>query len=442
MLKHFKLPRMHQLIAARSALFGKQVALRRGTEVKPPDHGRQSSEYVLLRPLRAADAGEAYDLYGGVPRRRRWTDFDGFLGWGMLVALPVLCGVLYFGLIAADRFVSQSEFIVRNTESSGAGRLASMVSAQSGAAASTGASVGDSDSQVVVTFMKSHDGMSAVDRSLGLRKLFARDEADFVMAYPGLFSADSEYRLKQYFSRMVDVDFDPLTGVIKLTTQAFRSEDAKAIADQLLSAAESLVNRMNIRAREDAIRAATEQVSAAHKEVLAAQEKLTAFRLREKMIDPVAMSGVVVKTIAELATQSVALKAQLSDLTKSAPASAQVAILRNQIASIEEQIARQQRQLAGPDGSMAPVLAEYQQLSLQREFADRIYTVALEQAEVARLQAARQHVFIERISGPTLADYAVEPRRLLLIFLVIVVAMSLFGTVRWIARDSRAHHGR
>jgi capsular polysaccharide transport system permease protein len=437
MLRPFKLPRIQEFLAARNVSLRKQVAIRPAAE-------QPTSEFATLRPLRAAVDGEVYDLYGGVPRRRRWTDIDGVLGWGGLVVLPVLCGALYFGLIAADRYVSQSEFIVRNTESTGAGRLASMISAQSGNAASSsiGASTGDSDANVVVTFMKSQDGMDAVDKALDLRKLFSRDEADFFMAYPGPFRSDSKYRLKQYFSRMVDVDYDPMTGVIKLTTEGFRPEDSKSVGDSLLAGAEALVNRMDTRSRQDAVRAASDQVAVAHKEVIDAQAKLTAFRLREKMIDPVAMSGVIVETIAGLSTQSVALKAQLSDLAKTAPASNQVALVRSQIAALEEQIVVQQRKLAGPDGSMAPTLAEYQKLSLQREFADRIYTAALEQAENARLQAARQHIFIERISGPTLADYAVEPRRLLLISLIGVVAVSLFGILRWIVRDSRLHHGR
>ncbi|SDG72834.1 hypothetical protein [Bosea robiniae] len=435
MLKRFKLPQIQELIATRVSSARKQVAAHRSVQAPPP-------EYVVLRPLRSAAVQGGYDLYGGMLRRRRWTDIDGILGWVLLVVLPILCGVFYFGLIAADRYVSQSEFIVRNTESPGGGRLASMISAQAGAASSTSGGAGDSDSQVVVTFMKSQDGMSAIDESLNLRKVFSRGEADFWAVYPGPFRGDSEYRLKQYFSRMVNVDYDPMTGVVKLTTEAFRPEDARAISEHLLSRAEALVNRMDTRTRQDAIRAASDQVAAAHKEIVEAQANLTAFRLREKMMDPVAMSGVVIKTITELATQSVALKAQLSDLTKTAPASNQGAVLRSQIAAIDEQVAVQQRKLAGPDGSMTPALAEYQQLSLQREFADRIYTAALEQAETARLQASRQHVFIERISGPTLPDYAIEPRRLLLIALVVIIALSLFGIVRWVARDSRAHHGR
>ncbi|MFN3401899.1 MAG: hypothetical protein ACK4Z4_16285, partial [Ferrovibrio sp.] len=386
MLRPFKLPRIQEFIAARGISLRRQMVVRQSAD-------QPASEFVLLRPLRAATDGEIYDLYGGVPRRRRWSDIDGILGWGALVVLPVLCGALYFGLIAADRYVSQSEFIVRNTDSAGAGRLAAMMSAQSGGSASTGlgANVGDGDANVVVTFMKSEDGMDAVDRALDLRKLFSRGEADFLTVYPGPFRSDSKYRLKQYFSRMVNVDYDPLTGVIKLTTEGFRPEDARSVGDSLLAGAEALVNRLDTRARRDVARAASDQVAVAHKEVVDAQAKLTAFRVREKMIDPVAMSGVIVETIAGLATQSVALKAHLSDLTKTAPASNQVALLRGQIAALEEQISVQQRKLAGPDGSMAPALAEYQKLSLQREFADRIYAAALEQAETARLQEARQH---------------------------------------------------
>lgn len=435
MLKPFKLSRIQALIPVRGASTRKALVPQETAEAAP-------SEFVALRPLRPGSPAQGYELYGGVPRKRRWFDLDGALGRGLFVGLPVLCATLYFGVIAADRYVSESEFVVRNTEQPATGRLASMVSAQAGGAAAAGGVGGDSDSHVVVTFMKSHDGMNAVDRALDLRKIFSRSEADFLAAFPGPFRSDSEYRLNEYFSRMVEVDYDPTTGVIKLTTEAFRPEDAKAIGDKLLAGAEALVNRIDTRARQDAIKAAAEQVAAAHKEVVAAQAKLTAFRIREKMIDPVAMSGVVIETIATLAAKSVAMKAQLSDLAKNAPASGQAAVLRNQIAAIEEQITAQQRQLAGPDGSMTPVLAEYQQLSLQLEFANRIYSAALEQAEASRIEASRQHIFIERISGPTLADYAVQPRRLLMTLLAIVVALSVFGLVKFVIRDSRAHHGR
>lgn len=283
--------------------------------------------------------------------------------------------------------------------------------------------------------------MNTVDKALNLRKLFSRDYADFWAAYPGSWRADSQYRLQDYFSRMMDAGYDVKSGVIKLTTEAFRPEDARAIGESLLAGAEALINRMDTRARQDAIRTASDQVVAARKGMLEAQAKLTAFRSREKVIDPVAVLGTIVQTIADLAAASADLKAQLSDLQKNAPTNGKAALVRSQIAAVEEQIAVQQRRLAGPDGSITPALAEYQHLNLQREFADRVYTAVMEQAETARLQAARQHIFVERISGPTLADYAVKPRRFLMIVLVAMAAFSLFGIVRWLIRDLRARHG-
>lgn len=428
MLRRFKQPNfVKDLVVTRGALVRRHTVT---PAIDPP-----SAEFVALQPLRPVVNGDTVGSYEDMTRRRRRPHIDGALGWGLLVALPILCGGLYFGLIASDRYVSQSEFIVRSADGSGATRLASMVSAQAGAAASAGIGGGDSNAQIVVSFIESHDGMKTVDDSRNLRSLFSRSNADFLSAYPSPFRADSAYQLEQYFSQMIAVDYDPATGVIKLTTEAFRPEDAKAIGESLLVGAEAFVNRMDTRARQDAIRTASDQVVAAYKEVIQARAKLTNFREREKLIDPITMSEGIIKTVSDLASQSAAIKVQLSDLAKNAPASSQIAVLRSQVASIEQQIAAQQRKLVGPDGSMTPVLAEYQQLSLQQEFADRSYTVALEQAEAARLQASRQNVFIERISGPTLADYATEPRRLLMIMLVVVAAFSLFGMARWAARS-------
>jgi capsule polysaccharide export protein KpsE/RkpR len=173
-----------------------------------------------------------------------------------------------------------------------------------------------------------------------------------------------------------------------------------------------------------------------------AQQKLTEFRLREQMVDPIKMSGVVIETIGQLLSQSVALKAQLSDLLRNAPSNQQAIVLRNQIASLDEQIALQQRKLAGSDGSLSPILAEYVELSLHSEFANRIYTASLEQLETDQAEAARQRAFIERISGPTLTDYGTEPKRGLMTMLVFAISLSGWSVLRFAIRDSRMHHGR
>ncbi len=402
-----------------------------------------SSGFAPLTELRRF-SGHPVSTYDHVAlRRRRWFDLDRRFGALLFVVLPTVVAMVYYGLIAADRFVSQSEFVLRSVGAADASGISAMIASQTGGAVSSGLSIGgDRDAQAVATYIASHDGMAVVDRALDLRKVFSRSEADFVARFPGPVSKDTNYALYRYYERMVSVSYDPTTSVIKLSTEAFRPEDAKAIGEALIASAEAIVNRMDLRARQDAIRAAQEQVDAARNQVVTAQHNLTAFRLREKMVDPVKMSGVILASISQLVSQSVALKAQLSDLRKNAPTNQQAGVLQNQIASIEEQIAAEQRKLTGPDGSMSPILAEYAQLSLQSEFANRIYAASLDQLETARAEAARQRAFIERISGPTLADDSTQPKRTLMVLLIFAVSLSAWSILRFIVRDSRAHHGR
>ncbi|KRE15804.1 hypothetical protein ASE63_16385 [Bosea sp. Root381] len=400
------------------------------------------SSFAPLTELRRSAGG--HDVYDSVGlRHRRWFDLDRWFGALLLVGLPTLVAVIYYGLIAADRFVSQSEIVLRSVGSADTSGVSAMIASQGGAAVAGGLSVGgDRDAQAVATFIASHDGMAAVDQALDLRKLFARPETDRFSGYPGVIRGDTNYALYRYYEDKVSVSYDATTGVIKLSAEAFRPEDAKALGEALITHAEALVNRMDLRARQDAIRTAQAQVDTARVQVVEAQEKLTAFRLRERMVDPVKMSGVVIEAIAQLLAKSVELKAQLSNLLRNTPANQQASVLRNQIASIEEQIATQQRKLTGPDGSISPILAEYAQLSLQSGFADRIYTASLDQLESARAAAARQHAFIERISGPTLSDYSTEPRRTLMVLGVLGLSFCAWCVLRFVMRDSRAHHGR
>lgn len=376
-------------------------------------------------------------------RRRHWSDLDRWFGLVLLVVLPTLAASVYYGLVAADRFVSQSEFVLRNPGSLDASGFSSLVAPQAGSALTGGLSIGgDSDAEAIVTYINSPDAMAGAARAVDLRRVFARPEADRIARYPGLLQGDTNHALHRYYEDMISVSYDPTSGVIKLAVEAFRPMDATAISEALLGGAEQLLNRMDLRGREDAIRAAQEQVESARAQVVVAQKRLTEFRLREQTIDPIKMSGVVMETIGQLTFQSIDLKGRLSDLLKNTPRSPQVSVLRSQIVSLDEQIMAQQAKLAGQDDSLSPVLVEYTRLNLQSEFAKRIYTASLEQLEVARVDASRQHAFIERISGPTLPDFSTQPRRVFMIMLVFAVSLSGWLVLRFAIRDSRLHHGR
>ncbi|GAU82910.1 capsular polysaccharide export system inner membrane protein KpsE [Bosea sp. BIWAKO-01] len=427
-------PRLRRLLPS---LRPQKVPLARAVPVMPVGNFAPLTEVRRF----SDPAGSVYDHVA--LRKRQWFDLDRWFGAALLVLLPTLSASVYYGLIAADRFVSQSEFVLRNSEAADTSGISTMIASQTGGAVASGLSIGgDRDAQAISIYISSHDAMAAVDRAIDLRKAFARPEADWIARYPGPVHSDTNHALFRFYEDMTAVSYDPTTGVIKLSVEAFRPEDARTISEALIGSAEQLVNRMDLRGRQDAMRAAQEQVETGRTQVVAAQQKLTEFRLREQMVDPIKMSGVVIESIAQLVSQSVDLKARLSDLLKNTPNNQQASVLRNQIASLEEQIAAQQRKLAGPDGSLSPIIAEYAQLSLQSEFANRIYTASLEQIEAARAAATRQRAFIERISGPTLADYGTQPKRALMVLLVFAVSLSAWSVLRFVIRDSRMHHGR
>jgi capsular polysaccharide transport system permease protein len=401
------------------------------------------SGYLSLREISPLDTNLTLDSYGGIPRIRNWYDLDRWFGFILIVLLPSLFSLVYFGLVASDRYTSKATFLVRNTQQTAVGQLTSLISSQASSLASTGLlNIGNNESYMVSAYIESYDGMLAANKKVDLRALFGSHDFDPLSRYHGLGGQESNYSLYKYYSHMVNVSYDAKSGVTDLTVEAFLPQDASAISEALMSSAEALVNKINVRAQQNAINVAEIQLEKAQNEMNKAESNLTAFRIREQMIDPVKMSSVVINTISELVSRTVALKSQLSDIKFSAPKSQQINVLRSQISSLEKQIADEKAQLAGSDSSMSPILAEYEQLVLKRELANQIYTGSLQQLESARFDANRQHIFIERISGPTIPDYPDKPLRLAWIFGVFSLSLSCFFLLRYIVQDSRMHHGR
>ena len=87
------------------------------------------------------------------------------------------------------------------------------------------------------------------------------------------------------------------------------------------------------------------------------------------------------------------------------------------------------------------MIAEYERLALEREFAERAFGSAQTALDMARIDGERQRLFVERISTPALADYPKYPYRLLSILAVFAVAQMLYAIARRLATDTRAHAG-
>lgn len=337
-------------------------------------------------------------------RRALWRTL-----WRVLLVavLPALLAAGYFDLIAADRYVAEAHFVVR--EPNAPGRMMPM----GGALADLPKSTGSENAYAVHDFIRSRDGLALLQGTLDLRALLRPAAGDPLWRFPGPLLGRDQEDLYRYYRRLVSLDYNSSTNVSTLTVQAFRPDDAVRIADILIGGAEALLNRMNERARADAIRVAEAEVAESRTAALAAEDAMTEYRNREQVVDPLQLSQTVLATISRLTEDLVTAAAEFDVAVHEAPHSPQLPALRGRIEALQTQIDHERGVLAGSDRSLAPRIGAYERLLLLRGFAEKRYVSALTLLETARLDAERQAAYLERVVTPRAPDQARYPYRLL-----------------------------
>jgi capsular polysaccharide transport system permease protein len=185
-----------------------------------------------------------------------------------LFVLPMMIATLYYGLIAADQYASEARFVVRSLSSGGG--IASLGLGASGSnntpmvASNQGLGRATSDDTYSVNeYIRSRDAVDRLERDDDLRAILARPEGDFINRYPNLWTRNNKETLYRHYRKLVDVEVQSDSGISVLEVRAFQPEDAQALARALLAHAEELVNKLNLRAREDAVKFASEVVQKA-----------------------------------------------------------------------------------------------------------------------------------------------------------------------------------
>jgi len=359
-----------------------------------------------------------------LPRRR------GFL---LSVVVPLLIASVYFLAIAADQYVSEARFTIRNQD--GAGQSSSPLGELLGGA---GMRSGGDPGLAVRDYLQSVDALNELRRHIDVVPVWRRPEADFLARL--WWEDPPAERLLWYMHRMVRVAYEPSTGITVLEVRAFRPEDARAIAERLLLQAENLVNRLSERGRTDRLRLAHEEVALAEQRVLAAREALIAFSERQAALDPAREAAASLEAVIRLEATVAATRAELQErLGFMRPDNPQIQLLRNRIESLEREIADARRRITVGDVAMPQQIATFERLSLQREFADRQLASAIGSLEVARIEANRQQLYLARIVEPNLAEFALHPRTALILFSMAAVLLALYGVGWLIAAGIREH---
>ncbi len=364
---------------------------------------------VVIRPL-ATKASR---------KPRHWGLMSAFL---VMVLLPTLASWWYLNERAVDQFASTLGFTVRSEEvTSAADLLGGLAPALSG-------SSGTADADILYEFIRSQALVQQIDRDLGLRQVYAAHlDTDPIFSFNPEGTIED---LSAYWRRMVRISYDASSGLMELRILAFDPQQAQQIAQAIFEKSSQMINDLSAIAREDATRYAREDLDLSVERLKQAREALTAFRISSEIVDPTADVQGQMGLLNLLQEQQVAALIEFDLLSNSTrEGDPRLEQARRRIDIIEDRIREERRKfgIAGEgDESYAETIAEFERLTVDREFAEQAYAAALATFDAARAEANRQNRYLAAYIQPTLAERAEFPNRPLLIGVV-----ALFSFLIW-----------
>ncbi len=345
------------------------------------------------------------------------------LSLALLVGLPVLLVAAYLFVLAKPQFASETGFVVRKEEGAAASQMLGGLSQMLGSQ-----TAGNSD--LLFEFIQSQEIVQRVQQELDIVDHYAQTwPSDPVYsAWPDITTE----QLVGFWQRMVRITYDKSSGVIKVQVRARSPEMATAIADEIIAQSEQMINTLNDKARRDSMANAQADLDTALENLRAAREALVSFQARTQILDPQAdiqgRMGVVANLQQQLAQALVDYDLLLQSVDQSDP---RVRQLDRRIQAIEDRIAEERNSFSAQtmtdaNSNYPTLLAEYEGLRVDVEFAEENYRAALTALNQARTNAERQQLYLATFIEPTTAETAVYPQRFLLIGLT-----SFFALMFW-----------
>jgi capsular polysaccharide transport system permease protein len=351
------------------------------------------------------------------------------------VVIPTFLSIIYFGFIASDIYISQSSFVVRSPNLPSAGGMGSLLQG----AGLSGFSEATDDAYTVESYMLSRDALSNLNQQLDLRTAWSSDKVDFLHRF-GLwgFRNNFEY-LYLYYRDRVNVDLDSRSNLTVLSVNTFSPDEAQQMNELLLKEAEGLVNKLNDRARHDLIGYATEQVDQAKKAVTDTSLALSNYRNQEAVVDPEKQSTLNFELISSLQNNLIATKTELANLRAFAPNSPNPPTLELRAKTLQSAIDAEMAKVAGGKDSLSSKDARYEELALERGFAQELLSMDLTSLQMAQDNAQRQQLYLEIVAQPMRPDVAIEPRRIEGVLVTFLVGLIAWGIASMLLAGIQEH---
>lgn len=369
-------------------------------------------------------------------RRRHWGVL---LSFCLVVLVPLVLITAYLVVVAKDQYSSTAGFTVRQEEGGGATDLLG------GIAQFAGGSVG-SDSDILYEFIQSQELMQNVEARLGIREHYAQHwgEDPAFSIWPDASIEDMLW----FWQRVVRVSYDQASGLIELQVLAFDPDMAQNVAREILVESQNMINALNDAARADAMSVANRDLESSLNRLKEAREALTRFRTRTQIVDPETdiqgRLGVMNNLQQQLAQALIDFDLLRETARGADPrlnqAQRKIDVIRERILAERESFASNDVGDGSLGGDYPNLIAEYERLTVDRDFAEATYRASLTAVELARAKVVRQSRYLAAYIRPTLAETSQFPRRTVIVLLggmLLLLSWGIMMLVYYSIRDRR-----
>ena len=333
-------------------------------------------------------------------------------------AVPVFMALAYFGLIASDRYVSESSVVIRSGGASSGGFSLGGLLPLPGA--------GGQDVVVVSDYIMSNAMAQHLDDKFDLVSHYSDKGIDFLARLAVDANAEVFY---DYLQDMVTVVYEETTEIISITVRAFDPLTAQEINQEIILKSEALINQLSERIAQDTLGLAREEVRLALENAKAVSSRMSAFAEDNNALDPgvetSSIFGVIAAMEAKLAESKALYAEKAAYLRDTSP---EMRAINNRIAGLQQQLEHDRKRLANPSGDgMGQVLEDYKPLMVEEELARQRYAAALTAFETARAESQQKKRYLATFVKPNIPTSSTEPDRFIDAISAILVTLLLYA---------------
>lgn len=335
--------------------------------------------------------------------------------------------IAYLWVLAQDRYKTSAAFkISRQDTSSGSSSMPLSIPGLTDS--------GSMDSQISIGFIQSADFLIALEQDFDLQKHYSAPERDWY------FRLDCDAPLEErldYYRKQIKGEFDSETGLTVLTVTTFDPQLSHQVAEAALRKADKFINSLNQSIADQRLGFIREEFDRSVEKVEECNKILIEFQNQHNLINPEEAINQNLNAVQILKMDRLKTETDLKSLLKDSPQSPAIETMTSHLASLDQLIAAEMEKLSGTErGRLNQLLAEYQQLRQQYEFAVQLRTGAQALLEKTRVDAIATSRFFSVIQKPYLPEDVAAPRRWYASVTIFVLGMLVFLILRGLARSA------